>query len=50
MAPLALLPVLLLAVALVWLRMRYRSLWPSIFLHLLWNGVIVAVAVLALGK
>ncbi|WP_308388944.1 CPBP family intramembrane glutamic endopeptidase [Acidithiobacillus sp. AMEEHan] len=39
--PLALLPVLLLAIALVWLRLRYRSLWPGVFLHLFWNGTIV---------
>jgi membrane protease YdiL (CAAX protease family) len=42
--PLALLIIAMLAAALVWLRLRYRSLWPSIFLHALWNGVAIAVS------
>ncbi|WP_312263171.1 CPBP family intramembrane glutamic endopeptidase [Candidatus Igneacidithiobacillus taiwanensis] len=44
--PLALLIIAMLAAALVWLRLRYRSLWPSIFLHTLWNGVAISVSLL----
>ncbi|MEY2340825.1 lysostaphin resistance A-like protein [Acidithiobacillus sp. IBUN Pt1247-S3] len=36
--PPALILIALLAVALIWIRIRYRSLWPGMLLHGLWNG------------
>ncbi|MBU2840880.1 CPBP family intramembrane metalloprotease, partial [Acidithiobacillus thiooxidans] len=36
--PPALIIIALLAAALIFLRIRYRSLWPGILLHMVWNG------------
>lgn len=36
--PPALIIIVLLAAALIFLRIRYRSLWPGILLHMVWNG------------
>lgn len=36
--PPALIIIALLAAALIFLRIRYRSLWPGILLHMLWNS------------
>ncbi|MGK9451206.1 CPBP family intramembrane glutamic endopeptidase [Acidithiobacillus caldus] len=44
--PEALLIIAALGTALLWLRLKYRSLWPSIFLHALWNGAAVMAVLL----
>ncbi|MBU2800689.1 CPBP family intramembrane metalloprotease [Acidithiobacillus caldus] len=44
--PEALLIIAALGTALLWLRLKYRSLWPPIFLHALWNAAAVAAVLL----
>ncbi|WP_291511465.1 CPBP family intramembrane glutamic endopeptidase [Acidithiobacillus sp.] len=44
--PEALIPIAALALALLWLRLKYRSLWPGIFLHASWNGAAVLATLL----